>query len=537
MLKINVSTAEAVVTETELITAGRKGLKCAFSFNSAWDGLQKTAVFQGVVTRDIALLSGNETVVPAECIAKAQFPLKIGVYGAKPDGTVAIPTIWASFGKVLPGTKPSNIQPDELTPDVVAQIQEAASNALYLARNVQSMADSGAFDGEDGFSPSASVSKAGDTATISITDENGTTSATVTDGTDGVSPTISSETITGGHRLTIVDAEGTTTVDVMDGEDATIDATLSNAGEAADAAETGKVKHTADYARLYAETLNSGAALPLDAEWELYDISGARAYRIHTSDRIVAAAVMTLQIESGYRFFVRTYSSGSYTDSNWYGPAYSSRNTYTIAAGTDFRVVISAYPEDSSVVLTDEDVAVYAAQISIKNNISSGGGGGGSVSPYTSNPAALGTASPGSSDNYARGDHVHPKPTAADIGAGTYSKPSGGIPYSDLSSSVQISLDAADAAYQFPANGIPKTDLASDVQTSLGKADTALQSAPVTSVNGQTGAVSLSIPSTASDVGAVAVSQGVAHAGEFCVVGSDGNITTVTMTAWQGGSY
>lgn len=44
------------------------------------------------------------------------------------------------------------------------------------------------------------------------------------------------------------------------------------------------------------------------------------------------------------------------------------------------------------------------------------GGGGSSVSPYTSNPAALGTASPGSSDNYARGDHVHPKPTAADLG-------------------------------------------------------------------------------------------------------------------------
>lgn len=42
---------------------------------------------------------------------------------------------------------------------------------------------------------------------------------------------------------------------------------------------------------------------------------------------------------------------------------------------------------------------------------------------------------------------------------------------------------------------------------------------------------------SASDVGAVAVSQGVAHAGEFVVVGSDGNITTVTMTAWSGGNY
>lgn len=44
-------------------------------------------------------------------------------------------------------------------------------------------------------------------------------------------------------------------------------------------------------------------------------------------------------------------------------------------------------------------------------------GGGGSISPYTSNPASLGTASAGSSDNYSRGDHVHAMPTAADVGA------------------------------------------------------------------------------------------------------------------------
>lgn len=45
--------------------------------------------------------------------------------------------------------------------------------------------------------------------------------------------------------------------------------------------------------------------------------------------------------------------------------------------------------------------------------------------------------------------------------------------------------------YEKPSTGIPKTDLAADVQTSLGKADTALQSAPVTSVAGKTGAVTL----------------------------------------------
>ena len=59
--------------------------------------------------------------------------------------------------------------------------------------------------------------------------------------------------------------------------------------------------------------------------------------------------------------------------------------------------------------------------------------------------------------------------------------------------------------YSKPSGGIPKTDLASDVQASLGKADTALQTAPVTSVNAKNGAVTL----TASDVGALPSSTSI----------------------------
>lgn len=53
--------------------------------------------------------------------------------------------------------------------------------------------------------------------------------------------------------------------------------------------------------------------------------------------------------------------------------------------------------------------------------------------------------------------------------------------------------------YSKPSGGIPKSDLASAVQASLEKADTALQTAPVISVNNKTGAVVLG----ASDVGAL----------------------------------
>ena len=63
----------------------------------------------------------------------------------------------------------------------------------------------------------------------------------------------------------------------------------------------------------------------------------------------------------------------------------------------------------------------------------------------------------------------------SNIGAGTYSKASGGIPASDLASAVQTSLGKADSAYQKPSGGIPSSDMASAVQTSLGKADSAYQ--------------------------------------------------------------
>lgn len=48
---------------------------------------------------------------------------------------------------------------------------------------------------------------------------------------------------------------------------------------------------------------------------------------------------------------------------------------------------------------------------------------------------------------------------AEDVGA--YTKPSGGIPKTDLASSVQTSLGKADSAYQKPSGGIPASDMAS----------------------------------------------------------------------------
>ena len=104
----------------------------------------------------------------------------------------------------------------------------------------------------------------------------------------------------------------------------------------------------------------------------------------------------------------------------------------------------------------------------------------------TANPSDLGTAAAGSSTKYAREDHVHNAPSADEI--------------------------------EWTGDPLGGQTAPQDVETAVERVYNA-------------------IPSAASDIGAVAVAQGVAHAGEFFVVGSDGNATTVTMSVWQGGSY
>ena len=66
------------------------------------------------------------------------------------------------------------------------------------------------------------------------------------------------------------------------------------------------------------------------------------------------------------------------------------------------------------------------------------------------------------------------------------------------------------AKYTKPSGGIPKSDLASSVQTSLGKADTALQNAPVTSVNGKTGAVTVDTTNARAELVTIATTDWVA---------------------------
>lgn len=103
----------------------------------------------------------------------------------------------------------------------------------------------GGGSGQDGFSPTVTVTNITGGHRVSITDVNGTKTFDVMDGTDGFSPTVTVTNITNGHRVSVTDATGTKTFDVMNGSGSgggssvNVDDTLTISGDAADAKATG----------------------------------------------------------------------------------------------------------------------------------------------------------------------------------------------------------------------------------------------------------------------------------------------------------
>ena len=149
MIKLNVSAANIAVEEKETLTEGRVGLLCRFSFTGEWDGLAKTAVFDGADSRDV-ILTENTVAVPAECLAAEGCSLSVGVFGKNAAGDIVIPTVYATVGKIQHSAYPAGKEAAPPTPDVVAQIQQAAANAEAMARAVREDAELGKFKGEKG---------------------------------------------------------------------------------------------------------------------------------------------------------------------------------------------------------------------------------------------------------------------------------------------------------------------------------------------------------------------------------------------------
>lgn len=218
------NTRGARIVSRDAITTGSVGIQVALDLSEEYSGLAVTVVFRaGEEQADWAVIDGEPVMVPPQCLQEPGVMLYIGVYASDGDGNKVIPTVWASAGAVRQGVEPSGYDPVGPAPSWAAQVQQAAAEAVETANSVRADAEAGAFDG---YSPTATVEQLADGATISITDKDGTTTATIHDGADGAtgpegpagySPSARVTQTTSGATITVTDQSGTTTADISNG--------------------------------------------------------------------------------------------------------------------------------------------------------------------------------------------------------------------------------------------------------------------------------------------------------------------------------
>lgn len=120
------------VTSCEPLVSGAVEIYTAkFSFSADWTDLERTAVFSaGGVKISVLLGADNTCMIPWEVLAKPRVELHAGVYGTK-DGTLVLPTIWASLGVIQRGTSPGqDTRPP--TPTVYEQLLSEIGNLNEL---------------------------------------------------------------------------------------------------------------------------------------------------------------------------------------------------------------------------------------------------------------------------------------------------------------------------------------------------------------------------------------------------------------------
>lgn len=96
-------------TDSTVIVAGTRELyQCVFTFDSAWDGYARVAVFHGSGLARTRVLAADACDIPWECITDVG-RLRVGVYGI--NGDTRMPTLWAEEINVRPGSYDATDEP------------------------------------------------------------------------------------------------------------------------------------------------------------------------------------------------------------------------------------------------------------------------------------------------------------------------------------------------------------------------------------------------------------------------------------------
>lgn len=331
-------------------------------------------------------------------------------------------------------------------------------------------------DGTDGVSPVVTVTEIEGGHRVYVVDASGTTSFDVLDGedgspgapgspgTDGVSPEVTVTAITGGHRVTITDASGDHVFDVMDGSggggSGAIDVIEVNGVVQPIVNKTVNISADANGSAAAVQSALQSQIDALTSRSDVVDVVGTFAELVAYAKTIFENDIVKVLTDETHNNAISYYRWKTATTSWEYigsqGPFYTKGETDTLLSGKQ---------------PTIGDLA------DIRNNASAG------AAKISCTEAAV--AGYGFTKN-----------------TGTYSKPSGGI---------------------------PKTDLASAVQTSLGKADGAATTATYSAVVDTTWTASGSIfVKTVSVPGILATDDPIADV----LVGDDSAANEAYKTAW-----
>lgn len=124
LAKIRVNGVQALPVDVKHIPKGIIGGQIAFEYTDhMWDGLTKTVVFQGAVTKDV-VNAGDLVTIPPEVVQRAVPSLHVGVYGTDAENNIAIPTLWADLGRIRAAADPSGDESTDESLPVWAQLQE-----------------------------------------------------------------------------------------------------------------------------------------------------------------------------------------------------------------------------------------------------------------------------------------------------------------------------------------------------------------------------------------------------------------------------
>lgn len=119
---IRVSGVEAVAVDVKKITAGLTGAEVVMEYTDPlWNGLTKKVIFDGAETVS-AVETGDRVIIPVEAVRQEGVLLRVGVYGVSSDEELAIPTIWAEIGNVLPAVPGKSVGPGSQATAEWAQI-------------------------------------------------------------------------------------------------------------------------------------------------------------------------------------------------------------------------------------------------------------------------------------------------------------------------------------------------------------------------------------------------------------------------------